>query len=700
MQTNIPAKRQLDPFALPSETQVRFNLLIVAALALSCLFGYVFIGLVGEPLILSPDEEISIAAEMLQKLNQTDQLEAVLEEISVVFGQRFLWSLFELGGICIYVLIVFGLAVAIYRRHPIRVRRQQNLQLFDPNKDLSFYDAIQNLINDTNISPIPTIEMNKTSKINGLQNGLAFGIDQHPALGLTAGVQLQFLKEPLKFKGFILHELAHIFNGDVKRTYLSSAIWLSFVLLGIIPMIIYIAITFAQNVEQNLKLIEAAGVSRIHLITPQFLLLCFQISLTLAIVTFIRSSLIRTRELYADWRVAWWSTKIGKTLADRLQTILERKIVSAKQAEVKNQSGTINPGKNSREIIKLLKHPWRYHPSVQKRWQALQDSTKLFQIKGDLSFLAGVLMAYVLAGTTVLGPLVSGTVSAGAISLIFVMAQWVIASNSVIVLFIVSLASLILFFVPLLAMVAVLFIPAYFIAWTIGTQVQRYTLETMVNNKTKSYRRLWQPAILITLGVFVGLITMPISVYQPHLSQTFLPFLGWMIIFVFVTWLWLSYVHFFTKRILGKHTGASPPKGKRILLNICATILLWVLYAPLILGAMTIVLQALNPSPSSLSPEMSRNFILFWIIANLVLLVIALLVYIFAFGFTWLATKISQSKGLKCPFCQQITTQFYAVGQVCEHENCNRDLAVWVYADSPTSYPKTNSEPENEQLKI
>src|SRR5205814_1224485 len=108
-------------------------------------------------------------------------------------------------------------------------------------------------------------------------NGLAFGRPGRMYVYLSNGLITKALREPDAFEAVLLHELAHVRNGDVSKTYFTRASLYAF--LGTsIPPLVYIVYA---SLSSSLPVIGSTLVLGM-------------------IVYFIRLSVLRAREYYAD----------------------------------------------------------------------------------------------------------------------------------------------------------------------------------------------------------------------------------------------------------------------------------------------------------------------------------------------------------------------------------------------------------------
>ncbi|NDJ55169.1 MAG: hypothetical protein GYB68_19025, partial [Chloroflexi bacterium] len=194
------AGERVNPFAFPAETNQRFTLLLLSGLMLTVSIGTIafstFYRFIVEPLLGG---------------RLTD---AQLD------------SLFTAGNLLTFLVLLpwIGLVTyLVYRRHPVALRRRHRLTPFDPASDPRFQRALERFALDAHLKPLPQVELSSGS----LADGQAFGLPGRYRLRLGGRSRLLLRKRPRLFRAIVLHELAHIANGDVSRTYLTQALWRS-----------------------------------------------------------------------------------------------------------------------------------------------------------------------------------------------------------------------------------------------------------------------------------------------------------------------------------------------------------------------------------------------------------------------------------------------------------------------------------------
>jgi len=129
---------------------------------------------------------------------------------------------------------------------------------------------------------------------------VAFGRLRRRYVGLSGGLVVQFGRDRPAFRAIVLHELAHLRNGDVAITYFAVAIWWSFVALALVPfLLLYVLRGIFQAVPFGLSPLAWVGTWSWRLAALSLL------------VYLTRSSFLRTREVYADIRASAWDGPAG-----------------------------------------------------------------------------------------------------------------------------------------------------------------------------------------------------------------------------------------------------------------------------------------------------------------------------------------------------------------------------------------------------
>lgn len=298
---------QLDPFLFPSDTDFRFTLLILATISAST-FVFDFI---------SPIDIFSFA--LTGKVNET-------YHVIIVF---------------LNILLVFLLALGLYSIYPhIKIKKGKYSQIGLDNMP-EIADYLKSLCEESGINKAPIFLVNPT---NPVCTGVAFGRFSKNYIAITGGLVTKFFTDKFSFRAVVLHELAHLDNGDIQKTYLSIAIWQSFTILTLIPF--FLLLIPSLLLGNLLDVGVAFGLGALLLI---------------GIVYFMRNKVLQSRELYADARSLQW---LGRE--NRLQLI---KLFSQ------------NPKKNSL---------FSSHPDYHNRAETILHPEKFFLLNPIDTFYIGL----------------------------------------------------------------------------------------------------------------------------------------------------------------------------------------------------------------------------------------------------------------------------------------------------------------------
>ena len=319
----------LDPFAFPSDTTVRFFLLIVSVLGASAVI-YLFIFSDGAPWGHLGPAIFSLRDCLEPTYPARDSAECIAQRFPLVMP----WILAS-------ILALFGMAGAIYWTYSswkIRRDRLVPLRIEDAPAIVAY---LQDLSQSVGLARPPILLWNP---LNPTKTGLAFGRLGRRFIALSGGLMTQFYTDQPAFRAVILHELAHLRNGDVDKTYLTQAIWWAFVVAALIPFALC-------NIRQP---VDAEYMS--------------SRSLALAILVYLtRGAVLRAREFYADVRASNWDGPAG-AISRVLERMPEQKISRWRAA-------------------------FQLHPRPVERLRVLNDLDLLFRVRFWDTFAAGAVAA-------------------------------------------------------------------------------------------------------------------------------------------------------------------------------------------------------------------------------------------------------------------------------------------------------------------
>ncbi len=507
-------RRFLNPFVFPSETQLRFTLLIWAILSLCWAVGYVFtmalasskgwpvlselpdlerdvIGVeVHEPglppaSILARQE--ALLAEELAGLSEPearDRAVAALDRLSQAAHHQWVTTLPYLVLPFAFLLLALLFIAALYM---VRARRPGFASRTGPQHPISpeFQAAIDGLVEEAQLlqrelaePPFATPDFRLFRGAIG--DGQTYGTSRRPRIVLTKAVALLLKKEiiqhgkPVSIRALVFHELAHLANRDIVRSHLAEVSWV--VLVPILASLLA-ALWLTWSSE--------------GLADPRHypVVVSLQVLGTLLVVELIRRGLLRSREHFADLRVGMlWKA------ADPLRTALQRK----------DEKHSGQPGHLLHPWISL----WKRHPTPEERREILDNPSLLFGIRKDAAFLAGFLFGSLLAGSIILASVLVIAADGLAGQVAADLARKYCEEKGIVYgmrfyyrigLFGWSVASFPYTYVlPMLT--------TYLLAGTLGVQAQRESVLQMMENSVHShpYRALWMPAFLAALGFEAG----------------------------------------------------------------------------------------------------------------------------------------------------------------------------------------------------
>jgi Zn-dependent protease with chaperone function len=328
-----PRSPRINPFAFPTDTDLRFVLLIFSVLS-STLFVYN---------LLSADflgAQINIALQCTRSVPTS--LSGDLTSLVIIQQQnlntacqssyRYLLLGWFIGGIALVLLVAF----IIYLLTPIWVLRREKLVPISVEDAPEVVAYLKSLCQEAGLSEFPLFVWNP---LNQVSNGLGFGSLRRYYVMLTGGLVTLFYTDQPVFRAIILHELSHLRNADVNKTYFTIAIWWAFVLVALVPLAVYLLIRLPFT-----PLLTANLIWRV---------------LVLAVFVYLtRNALLRAREFYADLRASTWPD-VAKALNRVLAT--------------RGQAGKLGQAHPSwQKLISV-------HPTSDERSLVLYDTRRLFR---------------------------------------------------------------------------------------------------------------------------------------------------------------------------------------------------------------------------------------------------------------------------------------------------------------------------------
>lgn len=390
---SIGTLQRLDPFLFPADTDARFLLLVVTAVS-ACLLIYNALFLAARsadlrveyarcaplharvPALLARTAAVPLADTAASARAVRESNAAVAAALTCLTPLQRRNAAWMVGGLTALAIVTAG----IYLAFPRWIVRRRALAPLPAAAMPELAAELQARCDEAGLRQAPTVWLDLR---DGAPSGLAFGRRRRPHLMLTAGLVAAWSTDLPAFRAVVRHELGHLRNADVQKTYLAMAVWYAFVLVALAPYAVVQLGDPARWVLQTQGRVLALG----------------------ALVYLALCAALRTRELYADVRAARWDGRDGA---------LGRVLAGLRAA------GRWPPA--------LL----RRHPTPAARRSTVADPRPLFALGPFESAFAGVAAALAFAGlmkllelvvsssTTaplvaglVLGPLVAGVLGVG-----------------------------------------------------------------------------------------------------------------------------------------------------------------------------------------------------------------------------------------------------------------------------------------------
>lgn len=348
----VPREPRLNPFVFPSDTDLRFVLLVVSVLGASLfVYNWLYYDLFSSEFLDAtrrcqasaqaayPDADPTAdpSGAFNQRAAQTQAFERCLEPAE---RAQFFWII---SGVALLLVV----AAAIYRVMPaLKIRRDGLVPLTDERAP-GVWAYLDELCREAGLSRLPTLLVNPR---NSSASGVVFGHRGRRYVSLNVGLVMKFYTDRPTFRAVVLHELAHLRNADVDKTYLSIAVGIAFAAAALLPLAVSLVYYLASSGDPG---------------GPGFALnVAWRVLGLAALVYLTLAAVLRARELYADVRASAWdgpSSALGKVLS------------------------TLSPPKGGRLRVLLS-----LHPDPAERRRTLAETDRLFRMGFWDAFGTGV----------------------------------------------------------------------------------------------------------------------------------------------------------------------------------------------------------------------------------------------------------------------------------------------------------------------
>ncbi len=281
---------RLSPFAFPSDTDFRFVLLIVVVIGASLL---IYTTLYND----IPSNWNRLQATLAQctdtatKMFPADSVEDITARTTAI--NRCMAPLYQeraltIAGWVILLLALAGVIYLIFPRWKIYRNKLVPLAEDDAPEMVAYLADLCRLVELTTPPQFLLKPLGKAS------SGHAFGRRGRYYVVLNGGLVTRFYKDRSAFRAIMLHELAHLRNEDVDKTYFSLAVGLAFLLVALLPFV-FVRVAFVLS---EVPLIDTFNLGWRILVLTVFVYLSIL-------------AILRSREVYADVRASVWDGPTG-----------------------------------------------------------------------------------------------------------------------------------------------------------------------------------------------------------------------------------------------------------------------------------------------------------------------------------------------------------------------------------------------------
>jgi Zn-dependent protease with chaperone function len=189
-------------------------------------------------------------------------------------------------------LLLVVVTATLYALHPAWIRWRERLVRYRRDDDTAeVLDHLDALCAKVGLTKPPSWYVRPATG----SSGLAFGVAGRRRVRLDAGLLVHFGRDRARFDAVVLHELGHLRNRDIDKTYLTIALWWAFVAVVLTPFLVLVGHTALSDAS-------SAGapdpVLTEYLIDRPYAL--GQALVLTVLVYLVRNSVLRVRELYAD----------------------------------------------------------------------------------------------------------------------------------------------------------------------------------------------------------------------------------------------------------------------------------------------------------------------------------------------------------------------------------------------------------------
>jgi Zn-dependent protease with chaperone function len=283
-------KPRLNPFIFPTDTDFRFIILIVSFLGASLfIFKLLYFSFDGRSssYVTTQLECMNLKGTYnfsdLDNYRNPEYLAAHEAYNSCRAPSEQAVAIWSLGGL-LFLIAVSGM---IFWTFPARIVHKKKLTLLTDDDAPEVVKYLQGLCHEVGIFRTPGLYWNP---LDSSITGLAFGRRGDYKIALSGGLITRYYVDRPGFRAIVLHELAHIYNADIDKTYVTQSLWQAFLLLAVPSFIITSLINTNQSGPDWTTLFG----------------LSWRLMGLVLLVYLLRNGVLRIREIYADVRASTW----------------------------------------------------------------------------------------------------------------------------------------------------------------------------------------------------------------------------------------------------------------------------------------------------------------------------------------------------------------------------------------------------------
>ncbi|GAA0571306.1 hypothetical protein GCM10010172_64710 [Paractinoplanes ferrugineus] len=272
-----------------AHTDIRFGILVAAVLATG-FFAFSVVGAASPGVSRISAEQVRPCMAGIDERTSgfTDPGLALRAKLALANECQRPFTRAQVRWVAAGLLATSVLTVVLYLLHPWWLVRSRRMR---PLTDPDVVAELDRLATEAGLEPAPEWLLGPYSAAGG---GQAFGLPWCYRVCLDVGLLVRYELDLDGFRSVVRHELAHLTNRDVGRTYLTVALWWSFVVLAVSP---FVAVTLNPGVlrDQLGWTADAEGRS-----SPQVAYRMIAL-LVLTLTGFLlRNAILRAREVCAD----------------------------------------------------------------------------------------------------------------------------------------------------------------------------------------------------------------------------------------------------------------------------------------------------------------------------------------------------------------------------------------------------------------